>query len=204
LQKRVVARLAIALLLSTAVVSAAPRHKRRVQAQAQTQVQAQVSLDLPAPPPPAVIEPPPPLPPPPPPPRDAPGRERRWGLFGGGLAMFLVGYGLDIGISYGLGHNPAATSLIPIAGPLVQMGDSWAMVAPSNSGNPQIDGPANERIASVNHTIQTAAYAVLAVDFALQLAGATMVVVGVVGRTPAYESRRVAVVPTANGFAVRF
>ncbi|MCA1663783.1 MAG: hypothetical protein LC659_05870, partial [Myxococcales bacterium] len=33
-------------------------------------------------------------------------RERRWSLFGGGLALFLAGWALDIGLSYGLGHQP--------------------------------------------------------------------------------------------------
>src|SRR6266850_6302186 len=76
-------------------------------------------------------------------------------------------YALDIGLSYGLGHDPAGTSLIPVIGPLVQMGDSWAMVKPSQTGDPMVDGPANQRIDEVNNTIQQAAYAVLAVDFVL-------------------------------------
>jgi hypothetical protein len=136
------------------------------------------------------------------------GRQRHWGLLGGGLALFVGGYALDVGLSYGLGHQPAATSLIPIAGPLVQMGESWAMVAPAASGNPAVDGPANERIASVNHTIQTAAYAVLGVDFVLQLAGATLTVVGAVGRAPRrYAARpgtRVAWSLRRDGVAVYF
>jgi hypothetical protein len=117
-------------------------------------------------------------------------RQRRWGLFAGGAAMLAGGYALDIGLSYGLGHPGAATSLIPIAGPLIQMGDKWNVVAKSNSGNAQVDQEANARIASVNSTIQTAAYCVLAVDAALQLAGATMAVVGVVGQRPARSYAR--------------
>lgn len=175
-------------------------------------------LDLPADaPPPAEVPSPSEAPPPAivaPPAMRAParhddvGRQRRWGLFGGGLALLLGGYALDVGLSYGLGHQPAATSLIPLAGPLVQMGDSWAMVQPSNTGNPQVDGPANERIASVNHTIQTAAYAVLGVDFALQLVGVTLAVVGVVGRAPPHyaagPAARVAWALRPDGVAVRF
>ena len=157
------------------------------------------------PPPPAIVAPPAVAPPAH---RDDVGRQRAWGLFGGGLALFVGGYALDVGLSYGLGHQPAATSLIPIVGPLVQMGDSWAMVAPAQSGNPEVDGPANERIASVNHAIQTAAYAVLGVDFALQLAGATMAVVGVVGHAPrryaAGSGTRVAWTLRHDGVAVRF
>lgn len=122
-------------------------------------------------------------------------------MFGGGLALFLVGYGLDIGASYGLGHQPAATSLIPIAGPLVQLGDSWAMIAPSNSGNPMVDGPANQRIDAANRAIQTAAYAVLAVDCAIQLTGVTLAIVGAVGRSPRSYAM---VAPAPGGVAVRF
>jgi hypothetical protein len=129
----------------------------------------------------------------------SPGRERRWGLVGGGLALFLGGYALDIGISYGVGHSGAAESLIPIVGPLVQLNQSWAMVAPANTGNADVDAQANSRIASANHAIQVAAYAVLSVDCALQLAGAAMAIVGAVGHAP----RRFAAV-TKGGVAWNF
>ncbi len=115
---------------------------------------------------------------------DGAGRQRRWGLFGGGLALFLGGYALDIGISYGVGNSGAAKSLIPLVGPLTQLHDNWAMVAPANTGNADVDAQANSRIASANRAIQVAAYAVLSVDFALQLAGAAMTIVGIVGHAP--------------------
>jgi hypothetical protein len=199
-----VIRIVTAVILCTTVASAAP-HKKHKPQHADTRVVAQVDLEVPVPgpaPPPAVLL----TPTPPPQPEYETRREHRWGLFGGGLALFLAGYALDIGISYGLDHHPAATAFIPVIGPLVQMGDSWAMVAPSNSGNAQVDAEANARIDSINHTIQTAAIAVLAVDFVLQLAGTTMAVIGAVGHTERYEigTSRVAVVPTANGLAVRF
>src|SRR4051812_36465889 len=104
-------------------------------------------------------------------------RQRRWALFGGGLALFLAGWALDIGATYGVGHEPTSMSLIPLFGPLVQMGESWAMVPPMKSGNPQIDAQAQPRIDEANRTIQGVAYAVLALDFAMQLAGTTMFVV---------------------------
>jgi hypothetical protein len=131
-------------------------------------------------------------------------RERRWSLFAGGMALFLSGYALDIGLSYGLDHRPAATSFIPVFGPIVQMGDSWAMVPASKSGNAQVDAQANPRIDDANHTIQEVAYAVLAVDFALQLAGATMLVVGVIGSDDHRADRvSVSVAPTGNGVRLR-
>jgi hypothetical protein len=130
--------------------------------------------------------------------------ERRWSLFAGGLVLFLAGYALDIGLSYGLGHEPAATSLIPVAGPLVQMGDSWAMVPPEKGGNPQVDAQANARIDDANRTIQQVAYAVLALDCALQLAGSTMLVVGVVGSDEHKADRvTVSIAPAANGVRLR-
>jgi hypothetical protein len=124
-------------------------------------------------------------------------RERRWGLFAGGLVMFAAGWALDIGVSYGLNHPGAEWSLIPLVGPLVQMGDSWGTLPRLSSGNPQVDVPANQRIDEVNHTIQTGAYVILTVDFALQLTGLALVTAGVVGhrvqRSYAFDARGVLV-----------
>ena len=131
-------------------------------------------------------------------------RERRWSLFAGGLALFVAGWALDIGLAYGLGHERAATSFIPIAGPLVQMGDSWAMVPNAATGNAQVDAQAQPRIDDANHTIQTVAYAVLAVDFAMQLAGSTMMVFGVAGHAEGRADRLIVnIAPTSNGAMLR-
>jgi hypothetical protein len=108
-------------------------------------------------------------------------RERRWGLLSGGLVLFAAGWALDIGVSYGLNHPGAELSFIPVAGPLVQMGDRWGTIPAVKTGNPQIDVPANQRVDQANQAIQTGAYIVLAVDFALQLAGVAMVTAGAVG-----------------------
>ena len=131
-------------------------------------------------------------------------RERRWSLFGGGLALFLAGWAVDIGLTYGLGHQPATESLIPVVGPLVQMGNSWAMIAPSRSGNAQVDAMAQPRIDRANQTIQQVAYAVLALDFAMQLAGSTMLVVGVIGHDDHKADRlSFSFAPTGNGVRMR-
>ena len=61
------------------------------------------------------------------------------------------------------------------------MGDTWGTVPPVKTGNPQIDVPANQRIGEVNQTIQTGAYVVLAIDFAIQLTGLSLVAAGVAG-----------------------
>ncbi|HEY2748213.1 MAG TPA: hypothetical protein VGL86_26505 [Polyangia bacterium] len=131
-------------------------------------------------------------------------RERRWSLFGGGLALLVAGWVLDIGLSYGLGHERAATSFIPVAGPLVQMGDSWAMVPRAATGNAQADAQAQPQIDQANRTIQSVAYAVLAIDFAMQLAGSTMMVVGVVGHdNPRADRVSLSLAPTSNGARLR-
>ena len=131
-------------------------------------------------------------------------RERRWSLFGGGLALFLAGWALDIGVTYGVGHEPTAMSLIPVFGPLVQMGESWAMVPPAHTGNPQVDAQAQPRIDQANQTIQQVAYAVLALDFAMQLAGSTMLVVGVIGHDDHKADRlSFSFAPTGNGVRMR-
>jgi hypothetical protein len=138
---------------------------------------------------------------PPPPSPSALHRKRRWGLFGGGLAMFLIGYGADIGLTYGLNHQPATNSLIPFAGPILQTRESWALLPPANSGNPQVDVPANQRISAVNAQIQTGAYVALAVDCAVQLVGTTLVIAGVVGKAP---TKYAAIEPAGGGMRVRF
>jgi hypothetical protein len=131
-------------------------------------------------------------------------RERRWSLFGGGLALFLAGWALDIGLSYGLGHSNAAESLIPVVGPLVQMNDSWAMIPPMKSGNAQVDAQAQPRIDDANHTIQQVAYAVLALDFAMQLAGSTMLMFGIIGNDDHKADKvSISIAPLSNGMRLR-
>src|SRR5438105_3180486 len=130
----ILVRAVAALLICWSVAaSAAPQHHKRRLARGPDEPRPSVNLEVEVAPQPAVIEPTPLAQPLPPPPRRD-GRERRWGIFGGGVALFAAGYALDIGLSYGLGHDPAGTSLIPVIGPLVQMGDSWAMVKPSQTG----------------------------------------------------------------------
>jgi hypothetical protein len=212
----IAARGVCALLLACALVAtvpaaAQPRHRKRSSAPPRAALLI-ATTDEPAPPstaPEPAQLPTPRFIAPPPPPVDAPSREHNWGLLGGGLALFAAGYALDIGITYGVGHQPGGYALIPLIGPLIQLGDNWAVVTPSNSGNPQIDQPANQRIGEVNHTIQVVAYAVLSFDFAVQLVGATLTAVGAAGRAP----RRYAAVPSGTslswsvapgGFALRF
>ena len=104
--------------------------------------------------------------------------ERRWGLFSGGVVVFVAGWAADVGASYGVDNPDAAHALIPILGPLIQMGDDWSIKPPAPTGNPQIDAMVRSKSAEVNGQIQTAAYVVLGIDFALQTAGLVMAIVG--------------------------
>lgn len=155
------------LLLFTSVTSAAPRRAPRAALQRPALIEAPAPVIL-APPPTTtvVVE-----------------ERRRWGLFGGGLALFLVGYGANIGVAYGVPNSNPGHAFIPLVGPLVQMGDRFAVAVPAPTGNAQVDQMITTRAAEVNGTIQNAAYAILAVDFAMQLAGLTMAIVGAATKT---------------------
>jgi hypothetical protein len=176
----------IALAALVAVAPDASAHKRsRVHKLATVRASATNAAPVqpvpPAPPEPTVLSPATPetavrLDSPPPAP------QRRWGLFAGGMTLFAAGYAVDLGLSFGLGVDRAALSLIPVFGPLAQLGSNYHVVAPSNTGNASIDTQANARIDSINHATQTVAYVVLSVDCALQLAGAVMAVTGVLPR----------------------
>jgi hypothetical protein len=139
---------------------------------------------------------------------------RRWGLFAGGLTLFAVGWAADMGASYGLNNPNAWHSVIPLFGPLIQMGDKWSLnMTPPMSGNPMIDAQVNAQVAQVNQSIQTAAYAVLAIDFVLQATGVVMAIVGATtkqtnlsyDRSPPPMGRStVTMHPTPTGMLLRF
>jgi hypothetical protein len=100
--------------------------------------------------------------------------ERRWGLFSAGVSLFALGYAGDIALTYSIGHEPATTSLIPMVGPLVQLGQSWAIIQAPPGATPRTSA----MIAYANSVAQTTATAVLAVDAVLQLAGMAMALAG--------------------------
>jgi hypothetical protein len=192
-------RVLLALLLVAAVAGAKRHHRKTTTlalAPTPPRAAAPVEPDEPSPtaaaPEPVVMQTPPP-------PRVDGVRERRWGLFGGGLAVFVAGWAIDVGATYGMGHDPAAMSFVPLVGPLIQMSQNWGTVPRMTSGNPQIDMPAHQRIDQVNQAIQTGAYVILAVDFALQLAGVSMTIAGGAGQK---VERRYALSPT--GLRVTF
>jgi hypothetical protein len=116
-------------------------------------------------------------------------KKPRWGLFGGGLALFLAGWAADLGATYGVPGGVSNHAWIPLVGPLVQMGDKWGIdPRTQHTGNPQVDSQIDSRAAQLNSTIQNVAYAVLAIDFGIQLAGTVMAIVGASTKTWAIEA----------------
>jgi hypothetical protein len=105
--------------------------------------------------------------------------KRRFDVLGGGLALLVAGYVIDIGASYGLAYPNAHYSLIPLVGPLIQIADQQSLkIVPPSTGIQQFDNQLNSAANQANNSIQTAAYIVFSIDFAVQLAGAISAVVG--------------------------
>src|SRR5690242_13154321 len=112
-------RIVFTLLLVAAVAGAKRHHRKTTLALVPTSVEPDEPTPTATPraPEPVMMEAPPP-------PRVDGVRERRWGLLGGGLAMFVAGWAIDIGATYGMDHQPAALSFVPLVGPLIQMNQS--------------------------------------------------------------------------------
>ncbi len=113
--------------------------------------------------------------------RAAPAAEggRRWGLFAGGLSLFAIGYGADAGLTYGVHHESPTTSLIPLVGPLLQIGSSFTIVsAPRAAGSTQANAGEQAAANTINHTLQPVMTAALVIDCAVQLTGLIMAITG--------------------------
>ncbi len=131
------------------------------------------------------------------PPERAP---RRWGLFGGGVALFGLAYAADAGATYGLGRSSASTALIPFAGPLIQLSQPYTVVTAPTTGSSSIDSQTSSAADSVNRTVQIVAQVGLVLDFALQVTGAALAIAG-----PLTRRRMNRVFASApGGLAVKF
>ena len=104
----------------------------------------------------------------------------RWSPRGGfvatGLVMFLVTWGADIALTYGYGHQPSSTSLIPIVGPWMQWGDQF-----TGAGGFTVDN----------------VHGALLISGCLQAVGALVTVVGVLSFKQ--QERRISFTPTLGG-----
>jgi len=106
-------------------------------------------------------------------------RPRRWGMFGAGLTLFAVGYAADAGLTYGMNHASPGTSLIPIAGPLLQIGQKYSVVStPATTGDASVDAMTKSAADDANHVAKALVTTGLVIDFAMQLAGVAMAIAG--------------------------
>ncbi len=133
---------------------------------------------------------------------------RRYDLLGGGLALLVGAYGADVGLTAALGHRPLTNAAIPFAGPILQLRESYGTTSVTypNSGDPTADGNAVQSQRSMNRSLQIAIDVALVADFAAQLAGATLAVVGAAVKTTRYERvpAKVTVQATASGLRGTF
>jgi hypothetical protein len=158
------------------------------------------------PPPPANVAPPAvPLIAPPAPAVEYERPPRRWGMFGGGVALWAAAYAADVGVTFGFHHDPGTVALVPLVGPLIQLGDKYGYQGPlPMTGNATLDAQMAQQIAQANTLIQTVTYVGLALDFAGQLTGITLALVGALSHQRPSSATSVRVAATANGFALRF
>jgi hypothetical protein len=133
-------------------------------------------------------------------------RPRRWGMMAGGISLWAVAYAADIGVTYGFHHDPSGVSAVPLVGPLIQCGDKYGYQGPMPmTGNAAVDKQMADQIAQANTLIQTVTYLGLALDFAGQLTGITLALVGALTHKDiASTGSSVRVAATGRGLSVSF
>jgi hypothetical protein len=87
----------------------------------------------------------------------------------------------DVGFTYGYNHEPEWTSLIPIAGPFIQMGQHYGLDGPPvNTGSPDADARINKNLATADSTIHGLAITGEVIAAVLQLGGLALTLAGAV------------------------
>ena len=127
----------------------------------------------------------------------------RVGLLAGGLTLFVVGWTADIGFTYGYGHEPAWTSLIPIAGPFIQLTQTYGLDGPAiDTGSSDADARAQKTLDSANGTIKALAFTGAIICGLAQITGLALTIAG--AATKRKVSRHASAAPTFDGARIHF
>ena len=106
-------------------------------------------------------------------------RRPRTSLLSAGLALFTAGYLADIGFTYGYKHQPAWTSLLPIAGPFIQLTQTYGLDGPPvDTGSSDADARANKTLADANSTLRALAITGAVFSGVAQVAGLALTIAG--------------------------
>lgn len=106
-------------------------------------------------------------------------RRPRASLLASGSVLFAAGWVADIGFTYGYGHEPAWTSLIPFAGPFIQLTERYGLDgAPIDTGSVDADARANKTLDSANNTIRGLAFTGAILSGVAQLTGLALIIAG--------------------------
>jgi hypothetical protein len=107
----------------------------------------------------------------------------RVSLLTSGLVLFAAGWTADIGFTYGYAHEPAWTSLIPFAGPFIQLTEKYGLDGPPvDTGSSDADARAQKTIDNANSTIRGLAFTGAIVCAVAQLTGLGLTIAGAATR----------------------
>jgi hypothetical protein len=102
-------------------------------------------------------------------------------LVSSGAALLGAGWLADIGFTYGYDHHPASTSLIPLAGPWIQLSQRYGLDGPPiNTGSATADASAKQTVDSADRTIRGLAFAGEITSGLMQAAGLALAVAGAI------------------------
>jgi hypothetical protein len=136
----------------------------------------------------------------------------RYDLMAGGLAMFVAGWGADIGATYAFNANHPTRSLIPVGGAVIQMFDRYGYDGPGlSSGNATSDTQSDRQLVHYNRQVDVGVKVALGLDVASQVVGIGLAILGPVlslrhkhAAAGSDGKMHASVKPTGDGLAVTF
>jgi len=136
----------------------------------------------------------------------------RYDLMAGGLAMFVAGWGADIGATYAFNANHPTRSLIPVGGAIIQMFDRYGYDGPGlSSGNATTDTQSDRQLVHYNRQVDVGVKVALGLDVASQVVGIGLAILGPVlslrhkhAAAGNDGKMHASVKPTGDGLAVTF